>query len=104
MAIYVDNAKIEWRGKLWCHLVADTLGELHAFANRLGLQREWFQSHASYPHYDITTIARERALLLGAMIGDRRTVILCARKLKAELHDQNITDKVQMQLSLFQAS
>src|SRR5574337_223693 len=28
-----------------CHLTADTLEELHAFAAKLGLKREWFQDH-----------------------------------------------------------
>lgn len=36
------------------HLAADTLDELHAFARRLGLRREWFQD-GRHPHYDLTT-------------------------------------------------
>jgi hypothetical protein len=54
MAVYVDDELIPWRGKLWCHLVADTLPELHAFARRLGLRQAWFQAKAAYPHYDVT--------------------------------------------------
>ncbi len=37
------------------HLVADTLEELHAFAQTMELQREWFQDHPRHPHYDLTT-------------------------------------------------
>lgn len=85
MAVYVDNEQIMWRGKKWCHLVADTLDELHAFAVQLGLRRTWFQSRASYPHYDVTVHLRQRALELGAMHGDRRTIISCAKSLKAQL-------------------
>lgn len=84
MAVYVDNEQIEWRGKHWCHLVADTLDELHAFAKRLGLKRAWFQAKASYPHYDVTTTLRDRAMRIGALDGDRRTIIRCAKALKME--------------------
>jgi hypothetical protein len=43
-----------------------TLGELHTFARKLGLQREWFQDSLIAPHYDLTPIRRIRALELGA--------------------------------------
>lgn len=85
MAVYVDNERIEWRGKLWCHLVADSLDELHAFAARIGLRRSWFQGVASYPHYDVTTDVRERALIAGALASRKREVLIAARKLKAEM-------------------
>jgi len=84
MAAYVDNVRIEWRGNRWCHLVADTLDELHQTAQRLGLRREWFQSNASYPHYDLTMQVRERAIRLGVQEGSRRQIIRCAKILKSE--------------------
>lgn len=43
------------------HLVSDSsLAELHKFARKMGLKREWFQDHKKYPHYDLTT---KKALL-----------------------------------------
>ena len=37
------------------HVVSDkSLDELHRFANRIGLKREWFQNKR-IPHYDVTT-------------------------------------------------
>lgn len=84
MAIYVDNVKIKWQGREWCHLVADSLDELHGFARILGLKRSWFQASASYPHYDVTIEVRKRALLLGASEGCRRKIISCAKAMKAE--------------------
>lgn len=72
MAIYVDDERISWRGKQWCHLVADSLNELHDFAQKLGLRRSWFQERSIYPHYDVTVRVREKALMLGALKGDRR--------------------------------
>lgn len=84
MPVYVDNARVKWRGKEWCHLVADTLDELHDFARALGLKRSWFQHSASYPHYDITTSAREKALQLGAHPGCRKKIMECAKSLKTQ--------------------
>lgn len=85
MAVYVDDSRLAWRGKSWCHLVADSIHELHAFAEQLGLKREWFQDRTMYPHYDVTVKVKERALALGAYTGDKRTIIMCAKRLKVEL-------------------
>jgi 2-hydroxychromene-2-carboxylate isomerase len=66
----VDPALWEWRGKLWCHLTADSERELHAFAQRLGMRRAWFQHKARAPwqdHYDLTEGKRAQALALGAV-------------------------------------
>ena len=67
MAVYVDDAVTLWRGKRWAHLMADTLDELHAFAERLGLPRRAFQDKTSGAHYDVTADLRERAIALGAV-------------------------------------
>ena len=46
--------------------------ELHVFASKIGLKREWFQCHSDHlkrrrPHYDLTTrSAVNRALIAGA--------------------------------------
>lgn len=99
MAVYVDNARIPWRGKLWCHLVADSVDELHLFASRLGLRRSWFQKFATYPHYDVTVECRKNALALGAFEGTRPQIITCGRQMKFQLLEANIGN--QRQLSLF---
>jgi hypothetical protein len=85
MAVYVDDSRLAWRGKRWCHLVADSINELHAFAAQLGLKRQWFQDRTMYPHYDVTVNVKERALALGACAGDKQTIIMCAKRLKVEL-------------------
>lgn len=54
----------------WSHLLADTDEELHAFAARMGMKREWFQHRTHRPHqahYDIPERSRGRALDLGAV-------------------------------------
>ena len=87
MTVYVDDEQIEWRGQLWCHLVADSSDELHAFAKKLGLRKSWFQTKSVYPHYDVNMNMRSKALLLGAIAGDRAIIIASAKKLKLELQN-----------------
>lgn len=55
-------------GRQSCHLTADTPEELHAFAARLGLKRQWAQ-HEGRPtlHYDLTPRKRALALQFGAV-------------------------------------
>ena len=84
MSVYVDNEQIPWRGRFWCHMVADTLSELHEFAEKLGLRRSWFQDHGRYWHYDITVNKKNQALKLGAVPGDKRIIVSLAKKLKEE--------------------
>jgi Protein of unknown function (DUF4031) len=63
VAILVDPAVWPWRGRLWAHLVSDlSAGELHEFAEQLGVPRAAYQGD----HYDVPAELRERALALGA--------------------------------------
>jgi hypothetical protein len=57
-------------------MIADTLDELHAMAQSLGLKRQWFQvSRSGMPHYDICQSKREHAISLGAVAIDRRKLV-----------------------------
>ncbi len=67
MTVYVDDAVTLWRGHRWAHLMADTLDELHPFAQRLGLRRDKFQDKTSGAHYDVPAPLREEAIRLGAV-------------------------------------
>lgn len=73
LSVYIDNAFVVGDWGRWSgggHLQADTLEELHAFADRMGLRREWFQSKPGRPendHYDLSKKGRERAIELGAI-------------------------------------
>ncbi|MES2321203.1 MAG: DUF4031 domain-containing protein [Pseudomonadota bacterium] len=84
MAIYVDAPVWKWRGRQWCHLLADSLDELHAFAGELGLREEWFQKKARFPHYDITESVRKKALEMGAIEANNRTIVTKALALREE--------------------
>jgi hypothetical protein len=63
--VYVDDARINARGRRWSHLVADTPDELHRAAAQLGLQREWAQEKGRTLHYDVPDELRARAIDLG---------------------------------------
>lgn len=55
-------------GKESCHLiVAGSLEDLHRFAEKIGLKRDWFQKNASWPHYDLTQSKQALALRHGAI-------------------------------------
>ena len=70
MAVYVDEAVWQRRGRRFCHLVADSPEELRDFAARLGLRRAWLQTKPGRPwkdHYDLPAWARAEAVRLGAL-------------------------------------
>ncbi len=79
MSVYLDpmvnwGKRIGRAGPMWCHMISDNLGELHAMAARIGLRREWFQAHPKMPHYDIGTPSKRAAgVAAGAVECDRRT-------------------------------
>lgn len=72
-----------------CHLIADTLEELHAVAMAAGLRPEWFQQppKASFPHYDITESRREAAIRAGAIPLDRRPFVEHLKRIRAQMRD-----------------
>lgn len=70
MSVYVDPLMRVARSDRWpfhlaCHLIADTVDELHQFADKLGLKHKWFQDKG-VPHYDLTKNKRYMAVRLGA--------------------------------------
>ena len=72
MSVYVDELRNYPRTRRWpyeqaCHMTADTLDELHAFATKIQLRRSWFQPHDRWPHYDLTAKRRIVAIEKGAV-------------------------------------
>ena len=70
MTVYVDAARHKTgpRGRVkYCHLTADSVEELHAFALKIGVKRCWFEvSRRGVPHYDLNEKMRSTALENGA--------------------------------------
>lgn len=93
MPVYVDDANIvasvpngaKVHTSKWCHMMADTLPELEAFARRLRLSPGWLQMKPSGVHYDLTAPKRRQAVSLGAieiepMSGQWLRVVAAARE------------------------
>lgn len=85
MSIYIDNANIissKLRGN-WCHMVAIPIADidnLHLIANKIGLKREWYQSSAKIPHYDVVKNKIKKAIKLGVIEVSTRELIKLVRK------------------------
>ena len=87
--IYVDEMTVCMKSDHWhynrsCHLVADSVKELHEFAGLLGLRMEWFQKWPHIPHYDLTEGMRWKAIRLGAIEIDRKKFAEIVKKYRLE--------------------
>jgi hypothetical protein len=73
MTVYVDDANIPHRGMIMSHLWADTLPELLAMVDRIGVQRRWLQQppKASWVHFDISHGKKQLAIRAGAVRTDK---------------------------------
>lgn len=82
MPVYVDNMRAPFGRMLMCHMVADTLDELHAMADRIGVARRWYQGPpvTRWPHYDIALSKRALAVVAGAQEIKRRETPAIARR------------------------
>lgn len=83
MNVYVDSAIHALRGRRMCHMFSPDLAKLHAMAQRIGIERRWFQDPltmpVSWPHYDIDEARRSLAIGSGAIVCDRyQTVAMAA--------------------------
>lgn len=81
MSVYVDDVRHSFGRMVMCHLWADSLDELFAMADRIGVQRKWLQGHptlsqprfrkASWVHFDIALGKKKLAIDAGAILTDR---------------------------------
>ncbi len=88
MSVYVDRLAVygQWRWGVSCHMVADTVEELHAMADKIGHKRAWFQpGGGNPPHYDLTASRRKLAVKNGAIEIDRRQLVAFIRKWRMDI-------------------
>ena len=67
------------------HLTADTLNELHLFAESIGIKRGWFHNPRgkNHPHYDLVTEnKRNKALSNGAKLVSSKDIVKISKKCK----------------------
>ena len=92
MAVYIDPLFGTPRSKTWrydqaCHMLADTVAELDAFASRIGLRREWRQTKPF--HYDLTPSRRAAAVKAGAVEITQRQMVDIVRAMR---HAADVAD------------
>lgn len=78
MTVYVDDFSIPFRGRVMCHMLADTDAELRAMADRIGMQQRWHQGD----HFDIDRDMRARAVVAGAREITRREAVRVRRRFR----------------------
>lgn len=73
MTVYVDDVRHPFGRMIMCHMWADTLDELMAMADRIGVARKWLQQppKASWLHFDISLGMKAKAIAAGAVLTDR---------------------------------
>lgn len=81
MTVYVDDVRHSFGSMIMCHMWADSLDELMAMADRIGVARKWIQGHstlsigkareASWIHFDIAASKKALAIRQGAVLTDK---------------------------------
>lgn len=84
MAVYVDTMEAKYGRMIMCHMVTDSLEELHNMADVIGVKRRWFQDKR-FPHYDICKSKKKLAIENGALLIKQREILKYSKKLREEL-------------------
>lgn len=67
MTVYIDDAYLPFGRMKMCHMMSDepkgVHGEIHEFANKIGLKKSWFH----VDHYDVSMSRRAWAVKNGAV-------------------------------------
>jgi len=87
--VYVDYPIWKYGRMKMCHMVADTLSELHDMANIIGVDKKHFQGKdPKRPHYDICKSKREIAIKNGAIeVSSKELVMILKNIVKISLND-----------------
>lgn len=73
MAVYVDDVRNRYGRMFMCHMWADSMDELLAMADTIGVAHKWLQRppKASWVHFDICYAKKKKAIAAGAILTDR---------------------------------
>jgi hypothetical protein len=84
MSVYVDATLWKLGPMKMCHMIADTEAELHAMADKIGIDRRHYQRNASTPHYDVCKSKRAQAVRLGAIECNRKGFVAVIKRLRTQ--------------------
>ena len=73
MPAYVADVSHPFGRMRMCHLWADTMEELYAMVDAIGVKRKWIQTppKASWIHFDICVSKKKEAIKNGAILTDK---------------------------------
>jgi hypothetical protein len=73
MTVYVDDVRHSYGRMVMCHMWSNSLDELLAMADRIGVARRWLQQppKASWVHFDISLGKKAEAIRAGAELTDK---------------------------------
>ena len=92
MAVYLDNERNSFGRMIMCHMIADSLNELHQMADLIGMRRAWFQPRST-PHYDVSLSRRVVAIRYGAIVLDRRPFVMKLKEVRPQLIQEYLATK-----------
>lgn len=100
MTVYVDDVRHRYGNMIMCHLWADTLDELLAMVDKIGVQRKWLQEppKASWVHFDIALSKKSLALAAGAVLTDKYGPVEHVARLRG---DQKRLDQIALCRSMW---
>jgi hypothetical protein len=100
MTVYVDDVRHSFGRMIMCHLWADTLDELFAMVDRIGVRRQWLQQppKASWAHFDVSLAMKAKALANGAVLTDMFGPVEWQAKRDIETGDEMMVDYGKMRL------
>jgi len=109
MTVYVDDVRHQFGRMVMCHMWADTLDELMAMADLIGVKRKWIQGHptlslpsarkASWVHFDISLGKKALAIKQGAVLTDQYGPVEHTAKLNIATGDPRLVEYGQKKLA-----
>jgi len=86
MTVYVDDVRHRFGRMVMCHMWADSLDELLAMADRIGVARKWLQQppKASWVHFDIALSKKALAIGAGAVLTDKYGPVVDVARLRGD--------------------
>lgn len=84
MSVYVDDIRATYGRMRMCHMIADSIEELLAMADRIGVARRWLQkAWTADQHFDICLAKRRLAVRSGAIEITARDLVRRLRSRRA---------------------